>query len=175
MSTTAIESTLHNIRNQILKYPVLKKYGTLLEEKTGWSCENFVLIFGAILALSLFSGVGAHMVANLIGFLYPTYATIRALESATKDDDTEWLTYWVVFATFSLLENFVEFVIYWIPFYYPAKVTFLLWCMLPQYKGAAKVYEFAIKPLVLRHESTIDAALNNVDPKAVVEEKEKST
>jgi receptor expression-enhancing protein 5/6 len=175
MSTTAIETTLHNVRTQILKYPVLKKYALMLEDQTGWNSENYVLVLAGLLALALFSGVGAHFVANMIGFLYPLYATIRALETHTKEDDTEWLTYWVVFATFSCLENFVEFVLYWIPFYYPVKATFLLWCMLPQYKGASKVYEMVVKPVVLKHESVIDAALNNVDPKAVLEGKTKAT
>jgi receptor expression-enhancing protein 5/6 len=39
-------------------------------------------------------------------FAYPAYCSIRALESTMKDDDTQWLTYWVVFAAFSLVEYF---------------------------------------------------------------------
>ncbi len=175
MSSTALSSTLSNIRHQIVKYPVLKNYVELWEEKTHFAAENLVLIVGGILAICLFSGIGAHFIANMIGFLYPTYATICALETLKKEDDTEWLMYWVVFTTFSVVENFVEFVIYWIPFYYPVKVTFLLWCMLPQYKGAAKVYELVIKPTFMKHESVLDAALNSIDPKAVVDEKDKST
>ncbi len=169
MASNALNKTLNDIRHQILKYPLLKKYGEVIEEKTHINVEYFILGFGVVIALSLFNGFGARFISNAIGFLYPMYATIHALETLRKEDDTEWLMYWIVFATFSIIENFVEFVIYWIPFYYPLKVTFLLWCMLPQYKGAAYVYEHAIKPLFLKHESTIDAALNGANPKDVVE------
>ena len=44
--------------------------------------------------------------ANTIGFAYPAYCSIRALESSVKSDDTQWLTYWVVFAAFSVVEYF---------------------------------------------------------------------
>ncbi len=172
---TSLEKTLNQLREEIFKYPILKKYGDLIEEKTKINVEYYVVGFGVLLAVMLFANVGGLFISNLIGFVYPSYATIRALESKNKEDDTEWLMYWVVFTTFSVVENFVEFVIYWIPFYYPVKVTFLLWCMLPQYKGAAKVYELVIKPTFLKHESVLDAALNSIDPKAVVDEKDKST
>lgn len=38
--------------------------------------------------------------------------------------------------------------------------------MLPQYKGAVIVYNNIIKPVFLKHESTIDAALNAIDNKS---------
>lgn len=166
---SAINTTLNNLRAQILKYPVLKQYSELVEEKTSINVEYFVLGFGVLIALLLFSGYGASFVANVVGFAYPAYATLLTLESKNKSDDVEWLMYWVVFGTFSLVENFVEWIVYWIPFYFPVKVTFLLWCMLPQYKGAELVYLQVIKPIFLKHESTIDAALNSADPKAAVE------
>lgn len=41
-----------------------------------------------------------------IGIVYPAYMSFKAIESSTKEDDTQWLTYWVVFASFSVLEIF---------------------------------------------------------------------
>ena len=52
-----------------------------------------------------------------------------AIESKTKGDDTQWLVYWVIFAIFSIMEVFVDLVLYWIPFYYAFKLAFLLWAM----------------------------------------------
>eukprot|EP01039_Chlorochromonas_danica_P011128 gene11128-12403_t len=174
-TTTALENTLNNIRAQILKYPSLKKLGDTIEDKTHINIEYLVLGLLAITALSLFSGLGASSVSNVIGTLYPTYATIVALETAQKHDDTTWLTYWVFFATLTSIENFVEFVIYWIPFYYPLKVTFLLWCMLPQYQGAEKAYRY-LKSFSISSVNAVDQALSQVDAKKVVEAiKEKAT
>jgi hypothetical protein len=47
---------------------------------------------------------------------------IKAIESKEKDDDTKWLTYWVTYAFFSLLEFFSDIFLFWIPFYNLSKV-----------------------------------------------------
>ena len=49
-----------------------------------------------------------------MGFLYPAYCSIKALESSVKNDDTQWLTYWVVFAFFSVVEYFADFIAGWV-------------------------------------------------------------
>ena len=64
------------------------------------------LVLGAL--LFLFVGVGAQLFSSLVGFAFPAYASFKAIESPGKDDDTQWLTYWVVFAVFSLLEVFAD-------------------------------------------------------------------
>ena len=47
----------------------------------------------------------------------------KAIDSEDKDDDTQWLTYWVVYAAFGILEYFTDILLSWIPFYFLAKVT----------------------------------------------------
>ena len=46
----------------------------------------------------------------------------KAIDSEEKDDDTQWLTYWVVYASFTILEHFTDYFLAWIPFYFLAKV-----------------------------------------------------
>ncbi|CDQ69652.1 unnamed protein product [Oncorhynchus mykiss] len=58
----------------------------------------------------------------MIGFVYPAYYSIKALEGKNKDDDTKWLTYWVVYGIFSVGEFFSDIFLYWFPFYYAFKV-----------------------------------------------------
>ena len=55
-----------------------------------------------------------------------TYAVcdrIKAIESKEKEDDTQWLTYWVVYSVFSLVEFFSDILLFWIPFYWLMKVA----------------------------------------------------
>lgn len=48
--------------------------------------------------------------------------SIKAIESPNKDDDTQWLTYWVVYGIFSIAEFFSDIFLSWFPFYYMMKV-----------------------------------------------------
>lgn len=163
MSTLATH--LNSVRTQIFKHPQGKKYAEIVEEKTKVNAEYFVVAAGLIIAGLLFNGLGAKFISNVIGFTYPVYASLRAIETEDKNDDTQWLVYWVVFAAFCLIENFIGFIQYWISFYYPLKVSFLLWCMIPTYNGANVVYQNVIKPAFDKHGSAIDEALNSFSSK----------
>lgn len=94
--------------------------------------EYVVLVAGALLLILVFFGMGAGSLCNVVGFVYPAFKSFQAIESKVRGDDTQWLIYWVVYAFFSIIEVFVDFLLYWIPFYYAFKLAFLLWAMLPQ-------------------------------------------
>ena len=50
----------------------------------------------------------------------------KAVESPQGDDDTQWLTYWIVYSTFNILEYFTDLILFWIPFYSLLKVVVIL-------------------------------------------------
>lgn len=104
----------------------------------------FVLIFLNI------GGVG-QLLSNIAGLVIPGYFSLLALESTTTKDDTQLLTYWVVFATFNVVEFWSKAILYWIPFYYLFKTVFLVYIGIPSTGGAETVYNAAIKPFSRRY------------------------
>ena len=99
--------------------------------------KEFLAIGGfATLFIIIAFGLSASTISSIVGFLYPAFKSFHALESRSSSDVTQWLIYWVVYSFFSIIEVFVDFLLYWIPFYYAFKIAFLMWAMLPQTRGA---------------------------------------
>ena len=45
----------------------------------------------------VFMNVGASVLSAAVGFFYPSYMSFKAVKSEEKEDDKQWLTYWVVY------------------------------------------------------------------------------
>merc|ERR1711915_548030 len=73
-------------------------------------------------------------------------------------DDTQWLTYWVVYSFFTTVEAFTDVLLHWIPFYYFCKIVFLMWLMSPHFRGATVIFNSFILPTLDKYEATIDNA-----------------
>lgn len=136
----------------------------LLEQKTGVPKTGIVVLVGLMSFTIIYAAFGAGLLCNLIGFVYPTYASFQAIESKRKDDDTQWLTYWVVYASFTVVESFVEIILFWFPFYYSFKFGFLIWMFLPNTQGAKFLFSNFVRPLFLEAETIVQQSFNRQKP-----------
>lgn len=127
---------------------------------------HVALLVVLVAFVMVFSGVLDYLVCNLIGTVYPAYLSFKAIESKGGDDDKQWLTYWVVFAIYSVVDDFSGVLLFWLPFYYPIKLAMLIWLVWPKTRGALVIYEKVIKPLLKRFEGQIDEKLRLVNEKA---------
>ena len=84
-----------------------------------------------------------------------TSLTLPRLTSHPKKTSPQWLTYWVVYSLFSLLESSL-FLVSWVPLYFELKTVFLLWLVAPQTQGAALIYERAVAPFLRTHAARLD-------------------
>ncbi|XP_012439013.1 HVA22-like protein e [Gossypium raimondii] len=83
-----------------------------------------------------------HSLAGpVVMLLYPLYASVIAIESPGKDDDEQWLAYWILYSLLTLTEMVFQSVLEWIPIWYSVKLVFMAWLVLPQFRGAAFIYE----------------------------------
>lgn len=149
--------------DKYLKKPgPVNDYASKIESMTGVKRIYIAQGVFGLFSLYMVFGYFAQLVCNLVGFVYPAYKSIAALETHQTDDDVKWLTYWVVFALFSLFDFFSGWLLSWFPFYWLAKVVFLVWCFSPVNNGAVYLYRNYIKRFFLSNQGKIDAALGKV-------------
>ena len=124
---------LHKYREQV----------KLVEDKTG--INGKYLITGMLsVGLLVFLGVFEAFLTNLSGTLLPAYLSLKSIESLESDIEKQWITYWVVFSAYNLLDKFAVFFIFYFPFYYFIKYLILAWLFLPNFNGAAYFYDKAL-------------------------------
>ncbi|EAY81013.1 hypothetical protein OsI_36196 [Oryza sativa Indica Group] len=83
--------------------------------------------------------------------LYPLYASVQAMESPSKLDDEQWLAYWILYSFITLVEMLLESLIYWIPIWYELKLLFIAWLALPNFRGAAFIYNRFVREQLRKH------------------------
>ncbi|XP_008239505.1 PREDICTED: HVA22-like protein e isoform X1 [Prunus mume] len=93
-----------------------------------------------------------HSLAGpVVTLLYPLYASVIAIESTSKIDDEQWLAYWIIYSFLTLLEMVIQPALDWLPIWYDVKLVFVAWLVLPQFQGAAFLYEKYVRQQLRRY------------------------
>ncbi|KAK2991382.1 hypothetical protein RJ640_007846 [Escallonia rubra] len=103
----------------------------------GYGCQRPVitLVYPLI-------GLQCH---NLL-WLWCRYASIRAIETRSRADDQQWLTYWVLYSLLTLFELTFAKLLEWFPIWPYVRLFATCWLVLPYFNGAAYVYAHFIRP-----------------------------
>lgn len=144
--------------------PVADKVPQLKELAKTIGVESGVLL-GAIILVSLivtFCLFGATILTLTITVLFPAFKSIQALESEGTQDDKEWLTYWIIFGLFSLIDDFFGCILEFIPYYYWIKLVFFIYLLAPQTRGANFLYNSFVKDLLDKNKASIQGLINDV-------------
>ncbi|KAF2176270.1 hypothetical protein K469DRAFT_700181 [Zopfia rhizophila CBS 207.26] len=152
---------LSQLDKELSKYPALNNF----EKQTSVPKVYIILGVGALYFFLIFFNIAGAFLVNIAGFILPGYYSLAALFSASKVDDTQWLTYWVVFAFLTVFESAVN-AVYWFPFYYVFKFVLVLWMALPQTSGAQIVFRSLIQPVFSRFFSESGSTAPNLRAQA---------
>jgi uncharacterized membrane protein YbaN (DUF454 family) len=72
------------------------------------------------------------------------------------------LTYWIIFGIFTLLDDFLGFILNMIPYYFWIKLAFFVFLFAPQTKGSKIIYEKVVKPLLDQYKDKIEGLISEI-------------
>lgn len=111
---------------------------------------------GSVALLILMIMQGWTILVTTITVLYPAVHSIRAIESDDGgDDDKVWLTYWMVYGVFTVVETFFGFIFYFVPYWDWVRLGLFIWLLLPNFNGAKTIYEGFIRNLINQNKDQI--------------------
>ncbi|KAK0626602.1 TB2/DP1, HVA22 family-domain-containing protein [Immersiella caudata] len=141
-----VNQYIGQLDKELSKYPALNNLEKTTSVPKAYAVIGLVTLYFFLIVFNL----GGQLLTNIAGFTIPAYYSLGALFTATKADDTQWLTYWVVFSLFTVIESLVS-VVYWFPFYFTFKFVFLLWLSLPAFRGADIIFRSFLAPTLGRY------------------------
>jgi len=108
----------------------------------------------------------ATLLSSVPTFLFPVFASYKALKTSDPALLKPWLMYWVVLACALLFESWTGFILTWIPFYSWIRLGFLLYLILPQTQGAKVLYQSHVHPFLEENERSIDDFISSAHDRA---------
>lgn len=123
-----------------------------------------LLLSFSLLFVPINIGLFPKFFVGLLGFIYPAYMSLKLTHRKNRDSLKQWLTYWVIFGLFELLDGFFMLIfLHILPFFYPIKALFIIWLFYPKSKGATLLYERLFRRLFGLLKELKDDSVN--DPK----------
>ena len=133
-----------------------------IKKATGLNESQILSYSLTVLSAMVIFGIGSSYITCLIGVAYPAFKSFLTLDQENPEEEKQWLTYWVVFGSFNILDHFAGFILHFIPFYYVLKLAFLVFLFHPKTKGATIVYDMYLRDAVMPLDKLAAQALKGV-------------
>lgn len=133
-----------NMESKLRQIPICK----MAYEKTKVPVTYLILVVFVIFVIGFYIFSGMKAITTMVGVIYPTYCTLKAIKSEDKEDDTLWLCYWVIYGILSLIESITDVLFFWVPFYQFIKIILYLFLFSPTFQGAKTLYDKFLSPVV---------------------------
>ena len=104
--------------------------------------------------------------STLVSFLFPIFASYKALRTSDPALLTPWLMYWVVLSLLLTVESTFYFILGWIPFYAWFRLMLHCYLVLPGFQGAQTLYQTHVHPFLLEHENELDTFISEAHDRA---------
>jgi len=152
---------LEELNEKYKDQPLIKNLSEQSKQKPAFIVLGLVGV-AVFLLLVIF---GIETLSNVV-LILPIYASFKAIKSKGKDDDTMWLTYWVLVSSVLVVESVVEELFLddddeqtysmWLMgfLYFVARIGFFYWAA--QQKGAQIIYEKALLPAFNKIEEAVE-------------------
>ena len=133
----------------------------VIQEKTGFK-GIYVVCFLIVCVVLVYFNIFDSLITNVVGTAYPIFYTIKSIEENSDELQKNWLTYWVVFGSFTIVDLFSPIIIKFVPFYFVMKILFLIWLEMPGSSGCKIVYHLLIKKIFAAFQEDIDKYVDDV-------------
>ncbi|KAG8530031.1 uncharacterized protein KY384_005513 [Bacidia gigantensis] len=108
-----------------------------------------------------------NLLTSIITVLFPVFASYKALRTSDPAQLTPWLMYWVVLSLFILVDFWIGWLTYYLPFYAWIRLFVLSYLVLPQVQGAKTLYQSYIHRFFRKYELEIEHSITSMHERAV--------
>lgn len=136
-----------------------------LEEATGGVPKPYLAVGLVVAAIALCVQLfGAAVFCSAVLIAFPASMTLKTLDGGfpLHTDRAHWLRYWVVHGAVHVAEAPFASALAAADQYHLIKLVLLLWCASPGDLGGGAVAYGAVRPLLKRHEESLDAVFGAV-------------
>jgi len=155
---TSLKKRMAEMELSLRENAQLKRLYTLTSIPIIYMLFGLICIF--LLSIYIFSGIRA--ITNVIGVIYPGYMSLKALKNEDVKQDMLWLSYWIWYGLFTMIESITDILLFWIPLYEFFKMGFYIYLYAPNTKGALFLYRKILQPLVIKLQQYEKQAIENI-------------
>ena len=148
--------------DEILREYINQENIIKIEKTTNLNLKQLTIIGGIFLGSIVYIFMGLSILIDIVSFGYPAYKSFKSLQTKKNEDDSQWLTYWIVYS-FVNLSEYILFLFSWIPLYYQFKLVFMIWLAHEKTRGAEIIYKNYLENILKKHEIKIDEAIEKID------------